>query len=201
LGLRGYDVLVADMDPQQSAATWMAMNGGNQFKATNWPGFRYGSSVINEVHKLTEKYDIVIADCAPSVEQPTTWAMLLIADLALIPTKLSPPDLAALPSAKRLFRKAVEQTGREYPVRVLANATQMHMSDDRDYFAGLTEDAEFPPMKVTLGARKAYARSMLMGSTAHGVRGGEDAVREVEAFADEVLRILGLPAKKIGGAK
>lgn len=201
LGIRGYDVLVADLDPQQTAAAWLAMQGGSNFKATIWPGFRYGAKVYEEIEKLSKKYDVIVADCAPSVEQDTTWGMLLISDLALIPTKLSPPDMAALPSAKRLVKRAAEQLGSAITTRVLANATRMHITDDKEFFAQLQEDAQIPPLSVTLGDRKAYSRSMLYGATAHAVKGGEDATREIEAVVDAVSKLLKLPARKKGVAK
>ena len=198
LGLRGFKVLVADMDPQETASAWLSQNGGEGVKAQIWSGHRYGEHVINQIKEFSTKYDIVLADCAPSVEQKSTWAMLLIADLALIPAKLSPPDMAALPSAKRLARKAREETGVNFPVRVLANAVKMHMSDDKNFFDILLKDKDFPPLNTTLGDRKAYSRSMLYGATAHAVPNGEDAVREIEAVTDSVLKLIGLP-KTSGG--
>lgn len=200
LGLRGYRVLVADLDPQETASAWLAENGGSSVKAQIWSGHRYGEHVFNQIKEFSKKYDIIVADCAPSVEQKSTWGMLLVADLALIPAKLSPPDMAALPSAKRLARKAREETGVNFPVRIVANAARMHMSDDKNFLALLQQDKEFPPMECTLGDRKAYSRSMLYGATAHAVPGGEDAVREIEAFADATLQLLGLP-KQAGSKK
>lgn len=195
LGERGYDVLVADLDTQQTSSAWMAQNGGVDFKATSWAGFRYGANLTQKIQELSGKYDIIIADCAPSVEQATTWGMLLVSDLALIPTRLSPPDLNALPTAKRLAKKANEVAGRQIITRVIANATRMHMRDAKEYLAMLAQDKEFPPMKTTLSDLKAYERSMLFGSTAHAVQGGEKAVVEIEHLADEVLQLLNLPKK------
>lgn len=195
LGERGYDVLVADLDTQQTSSAWMAQNGGVDFKATSWAGFRYGANLTQKIQELSSKYDIIIADCAPSVEQATTWGMLLVSDLALIPTRLSPPDLNALPTAKRLAKKANEVAGRQITTRVIANATRMHMRDAKEYLAMLAQDKEFPPMKTTLSDLKAYERSMLFGSTAHAVQGGEKAVVEIEHLADEVLQLLNLPKK------
>jgi len=195
LGERGYDVLVADLDTQQTTSTWMARNGGVDFKATSWAGFRYGSNLTQKIKEFTNKYDIIVADCAPSVEQATTWGMLLVSDLALIPTRLSPPDLNALPSAKKLAQKAADAAGRQIKTRVIANCTRMHMRDAKDYFEALSQDKEIPPLKTTLSELKAYERSMLFGSTAHAVQGGEKAVTEIENLADEVLQLLNLPKK------
>jgi chromosome partitioning protein len=193
LGLRGYDVLVADLDPQQTSAKWLARHGGVNFPATIWPGYRYGSKVNAELEKLVTKYDIIVADCAPSVEQPATWAILLVTDLALIPTKLNPPDLDALPAAKNLAKLALEKSNRNFPIRVIPNAVRMHMKDDALALGALASDSQFPPMAVTLGDRKAYTRSMLAGSTAHALKGSEHSVREIESLADQSLKLLGLP--------
>lgn len=198
LGLRGYRILVVDLDPQETASKWLAENGGAELKAQIWSGHRYGENVFNQLTEFRKIYDILIADCAPSVEQTSTWGMLLVSDLALIPTKLSPLDMAALPAAKKLAHKAHEETGVQFPVRVIPNAAKMHMSDDKSLLSLLQKDKEFPPITI-LGDRKAYSRSMLYGATAHAVPGGDDAARELEALADETLKLLGFPKSK--GAK
>lgn len=202
LGLRGYDVLVADLDPQQTSSRWLAANQDDPFPATIWPGFRYGAQIGTELEKLAGKYDIIIADCAPSIEQPATWATLLVSDLGLIPTKLNPPDLDALPAAKEMAKKAFRAAGRTFPVRVVANAARMHMADDKAAISLLSSDSTFPPLQVTLGDRKAFTRAMLVGGTAHSLRHSDEAVREIEAMTDAVLKLLQLPAKaKRKGAK
>lgn len=195
LGMRGYDVLVADLDPQQTSSRWLALNTDAPFPATIWPGFRYGSQIGQEFEKLAGKYDIIIADCAPSIEQPATWATLLVSDLGLIPTKLNPPDLDALPAAKAMAKKAFRDADRTFPVRVIANAARMHMADDKAAIELLSRDSTFPPLTVTLGDRKAFTRAMLIGGTAHGVRHSDDAVRELEALTDAVLKLIHLPQK------
>lgn len=196
LGMRGYDVLVADLDPQQTSATWLSSSANSQFPATIWPGYRYGVNITSELEKLTAKYEIIIADCAPSIEQTSTWGTLLVSDLALIPTKLNPPDLAALSAAKKMAKKALDEAGRVFPVRVIANATRLHMADDKQAIVMLQSDKIVPLMPMTLGDRKAFTRSMLIGGTAHDIRHGEEAVKEIEALADEVLALLKLPAHK-----
>ncbi len=192
LGRRGYKVLLADLDPQETASQWLTTHGGVNIKAQLWSGHRYGENVIGPIKGFIGDYDVIVADCAPSVEQKATWAMLLVADLALIPAKLSPPDMAALPSAKRLARRAIDECGRSYPVKVVANAARMHMADDKSLMAILKGDKEFHVLETYLGDRKAYSRSMMIGSTAHEIPNGEEAVREIEALADEVLELINL---------
>lgn len=195
LGKRGWSVLLADLDSQQTSVTWSAAGSTeDSFKATVWAGAAYGNKVISEVAKFRDKFDFIIADCAPSVDQPSTWGMLLVSDLALIPTRLSPPDLAALKAAKRLAQRALEELGPDgkFPVRVVANGVRKHMEEDRDYLALLAQDREFPPLDETLGDRRAYQRSMIFGSSVHAVPSSRDAVAEVEALTDRVQQLLGL---------
>lgn len=195
LGRRGFSVLLADLDTQQTSVTWSASGeGANTFKATVWAGAAYGNKVINEIAKFRDKFDFIIADCAPSVDQPTTWGVLLVSDLALIPTRLSPPDLAALKAAKRLALRALEELGpdNKFPVRVVANGVRKHMEEDRDYLKLLKADKEIPPLDETLGDRRAFQRSMIFGSSVHAVPSSKDAINEVEALADRVLQLLGL---------
>lgn len=200
LGYRGYDVLVADLDPQQTSAKWLAKNEGANFPATIWPGYRYGSKVTAELEKLISKYDIIVVDCAPSVEQPATWGVLLVSDLALIPTKLNAQDMDALPAAKNLAKHVWDTSGRRFPVRVVPCATRMHMVDDKAAVESLQQDTVFPPLPVTLGDRKAYTRAMMIGATAHAFKGSEDSVREIEALADQALKLINLP-RQLKGTK
>lgn len=196
LGLRGFDVLVADLDSQGTASQWLTAFEGQNFKATLWGGSAYGGSITNEMQKLVSKYDIIVADCAPSVDQPSTWGMLLISDLILIPTKLSPPDISALTTAKKLARKAVETANRAIPVRVVATAVRMHLADDKQFFSALDKDKEFPILETFLSDRKAFSRSMMGGTTTHGLgKSAEDSTRELELLTDQVLKLAKLQGK------
>ena len=142
--------------------------------------------------KLVDKFDVIVADCPPSVLQPTTSAMLLVSDLVLIPTLLSPPDLTALRSAKKLFQKALEQIDVQVPVRIVPNRVRASVSDTKEAIEFLRSDKDFPLSKAVLGDRIAFARSMTVGATVHDLKGGEEAAREVNALADEVIRLCGL---------
>ena len=209
LGLRGYDVLVADLDSQEATSRWLSASPDGSFPATLWTGHRFGSKINNEFERLMTKYDVIVADCAPSVEQPSTWSALLVADLALIPTKLGPSDVAAVPAAKNLAKKVLDSTGRNIPFRVVPVATRTHLVDDAAALRSFLQDTAFPPfilpaakkdtkkknepVPLTLGDRKAFTRPMLIGATAHALRHSQDAVAEIETLAEFTLHTLGLP--------
>ena len=219
LGLRGYDVLVADLDPTQTSASWLGKKGGQNFKATIWPGFRYGAQVQAELEKLVTKYEIIVVDCPPSVENPSTWAALLVADLALIATKIGPTDMNGLPAAKALARKAQERVRRPLPIYVVPNSTQLHRKDDQLAMKRILQDQEFPvyfytaleqviepgskkpktvskQVPVTLGNRTAFTRAMTAGATAHFIDNSKEAIAEIELLADRVLESINLPTKR-----
>jgi chromosome partitioning protein len=202
LGLRGYDVLVADLDPQESSTNWIsAAQEGMRFPASLWRADKYKVNITAEMQIQSAKYDIIVADCAPSIGNPTTWGTLLVSDLAIIPSKLNPPDISALVAAKRMARRALEETGRNFPVRVLPNAARLRFKDDAAALSNLQQDKEFPPMRSILADRKAFTRAMQFGCTAHNLPNSKEAVEEIENLADEVLKFLGLPAKRKKGAK
>ncbi|MCV0439071.1 MAG: ParA family protein [Hydrogenophaga sp.] len=200
-GHRGYDVLVADLDAQQTSAAWLSRADGANFPATLWSGFRYKDSTAAELGKLAAKYDLIFVDCAPAVDQPGTWASLLVSDLALVPTKLSPADTDALPAALALAKKALITSGRDYPVRILPTAFRRNRADERAALEVIAADKVYPEfwvMKQVLSDRVAFTRSMLYGATVHSMPNAKDAITEIDALADAVAKLLKIPATKKG---
>ena len=202
LGYRGYDVLVADIDPQETTSSWLS-NASKElpFPGTLWTGHKYahGGGVARELGKLSDKYELIIVDCAPSVDNSSTWSSLLVSDLAIIPTKLSPADTTALPAALELAKKAQDECGRVYPVRVLATAFRKTRADEKMMLEQITTNSRYPMFKVLpiqLGDRVAFTRSMLMGATAHNMPKPGEAAAELDILADEVCALLGIPASK-----
>lgn len=199
-GHRGYDVLVADLDKQSSASKWLsAADESAPFPASLWAGHMYKGNIATELGKLSEKYDLIFLDCAPAVDQPGTWASLLVNDLAIIPTKLGPADTDALHDAFELAKRARIESGLNFPVRVLATAYRKARSDERIALAKLAENErypDFPAFKTSLADRIAYPRAMLYGATAHSMPKAGDAIEELESLADEIAALLAMPKRK-----
>lgn len=199
-GHRGFDVLVADLDRQGSASKWLARGSEDgRFPATLWSGHLYSGNVAAELGKLVDKYDLIFVDCAPAVDQPGTWSSLLVSDLAIIPTKLTPADIDAVYDSFELAKRARREIGVEFPVRVLATAFHRNRNDERIALESLQENKaypDFPVLQTSLGDRVAFTRSMLYGVTAHSIPKAGDAVSELDALADEISKLLGLGASK-----
>lgn len=200
-GHRGYDVLVADLDGQQSARAWLTAKGGKNFPGQLWVGSGYGENTIAELSKLSPKYDLIFVDCAPAVDQPGTWASLLVSQLAIVPTKMGPSDTEALPKALELAKKAIQTTGVPFPVRVLATAYRKNRADDVSAYELLKKHSLYPEFKMfdtVLSDRVVFQRSMLVGATVHSLGGAKEAIEEIDALADEVAKLMKIPAVKKG---
>lgn len=198
-GHRGYDVLVADLDASQATSTWLGNQQGKNYPGTLWTGHRYEGSTATELGKLATKYDLIFVDCAPSVEKPGTWASLLVSDLALIPSKLSPTDTNALPAALALAKRAQIDAGRKFPVRVVATAVRKGRNDDQlamDLIRKNEAYAEFPLLNTVLSDRVAFTRSMVFGATVHSLPNSKDAIMEIDALASAVAKLLQIPTHK-----
>ncbi|MGX5652956.1 ParA family protein [Hydrogenophaga borbori] len=203
LTLRGFSVQLLDLDGQRAATQWATATRPPKypkFGATVWSGDMHtAEQLADEVSKFADLYDIIVADCAPSVENESTWAMLTASDLALIPTKLSKIDMDALAQAKVLARNALKRLSHPYPVRVVAMGARPHLNDDDHYIKQLQKDKEFPLLPVMFGFRQAFPRSRNIGSSVHAL-GVPEATRELEGVTDHVLKLIELPAEKKGRA-
>ncbi len=192
LGRRGFKVLVADADKQNSAQEWAAEAPNDQpFPATvigmGAMDRRVGKEVLNNHMDL---YDFVIIDCPPAVESVASRSALGAADLAIIPVLPSPIDIrATLP-----FRDLVEEqtvSNEDLKPYLLRNKWNPRTELSRAC-SKILPDFKFPVMDTYLGDLEAYKKAG-MGVTVHDLSKKENqlAVPQVEALVDEVLSILG----------
>jgi len=98
-------------------------------------------------------------------------------------------------SAKKLA-DAAQANNEELVTRVVANMVQRTTSLARELLELLEEDLKHPLLKSSLGSRAAFREAQILGSTVHLVPRAATAVEEVEAMANEVLGLLGLPLHK-----
>lgn len=198
MGYRGFDVLIADLDPQGTTSKWVSRS--DVFPATLWTGHRYTAEGVQaELKKLSAKFDLIVIDCAPSIDQPGTWSSLLVSDLAIIATKLGPADLDSLPGALALAKEGHRASGRTYPVRILPTAYRKARADERLALEQLANNKQYPEYKLletSLADRVAYTRSMLYGVTVHSIPKSADAIAEIDSLADEISEILSIPLSK-----
>jgi len=203
LGHMGYDVLLADLDDQRTATAWASNMEGQHFPATAWNGFAYQASTAAKLGELSKKFDVIVVDCRPGIDEKGTWASLLVSDLAIIPTMLSPQASAALPAAKALAKEAWRAGGRRFPAFVLPVAVPPKSrinALERAEYELLQEDEEVPLMMSSLSRAAAITGSMAYGATARLMPNARVAMEEVNGLVKEVVSLLKLkkPTPKKG---
>lgn len=198
-GHRGFRAVVVDLDPQGTAASWIRAKKGVNFPGDVVEGHKLPDQqhLYAKLQELQQQYDVIVIDCAPSVESGFTWAVLLVADFILVPTKLNATDIGALHSALRLVKRGIEHAKRDIPVRLVPVAYKKSESDQKMALALLEKGAlndGIPSTEAILGDRVPFKRAAQYGATAHSMPRATDAVTELEALTDEVAAILTIPA-------
>lgn len=204
-GLGGHDVMVADLDSQGTSSAWLTAQDGANFPGNLWVGHAYGKRASDKLQEHMSKYDIIFVDCAPSVKNDCTWSALLVCDLAIIPTKLSPGDIIALPAAFKLAKEAQHEAERDFPVRVLPVAYQRSKKDQTKALERLQTKPmfpEFPTLKdCVLSDRVAYPRGLTYGAPAQRLPNGSEAAAELASVAAAIAKLLGITVEKKGARK
>ena len=112
---QGHRVTLADCDTQQSSSEWIG-EAVPDVKAV-----RLGNPdiILNELPMLSQEADFVVAD-GPGSNTETSRALLLRADLAIVPCKASMLEVRALAMATEVLRQAQDiRAGKPSAVIVL----------------------------------------------------------------------------------
>lgn len=98
---QGHRVILADCDSQQSSSEWIreAAPDVQTVRLDN------ADAILNEIPLLRQEADFVIAD-GPGCQTETSRALLLRADLAIVPAKASMLEARALAKATEVLRQA-----------------------------------------------------------------------------------------------
>src|SRR5271163_1032262 len=179
---RGRTVILADCDPQRSSSEW-AKEAAPGVKVVRLAG---PDEVLNKLPRLDKEADYVIAD-GPGSNTETSRALLLRADLALVPCKASMLEVRALSQATNVLRQAQDIRGgqpKAIIVLSMVGKTYRLTQDMKDAAAAL----ELPLAKTALTLRQIYADAPGQGAVVWqlGARGRE-AAEEVASLFGEVL--------------
>lgn len=190
LARRKKRVFVADADPQGTATRWAASAAdAKPFPATVAGLSAAGGKVHRELQKFVNDYDLILVDCPPSMDSPVSQSALLVSDLALIPVIPSPADLWATQGILKLI-ESVSGVNEGLQVRLVVNMAQPQTNLAREALEVLG-DFDVKLASTALRQRTAYRESSAYGGTVHDLGSkANDAIAEVEALADEVLRLI-----------
>ena len=179
---QGHSVTLADCDTQHSSSEWI------REAIPDVKAVRLGNpdEILNELPLLGQDTDYVVAD-GPGSNTETSRALLLRADLAIVPCKASMLEVRALAKATEVLRQAQDiRAGKPSAVIVLSMVGRNYRltQDMKEAAAAL----QLPLAPTALILRQIYADAPGQGAVVSklGSRGLE-AAREVDQLFHEIL--------------
>ncbi len=179
---QGHRVTLADCDTQQSSSEWVreTMPDVKAVRLDN------PDHILNELPNLRQDADFVVAD-GPGSQTETSRALLLRADLAIVPCKASMLEVRALAKATDVLRQAQDiRNGIPKAVIVLSMVGKHYRltKDMKEAAAALS----LPLASTALTLRQIYADAPGQGAVVWnmGARARE-AAAEVDRLFREIL--------------
>lgn len=182
LHAQGHSVTLADCDTQQSSSEWVreAVPGVKAVRLDS------PDVILNDLPQLAQEADYVVAD-GPGSQTETSRALLLRADLAIVPCKASMLEVRALAKATEVLRQAQDiRQGKPEAVIVLSMVGRNYRltQDMKDAAAALN----LPLAKTAMILRQIYADAPGQGAVVGGLGArAKDAAGEVDQLFRELL--------------
>ena len=179
---QGHAVTLADCDTQQSSSEWIR-EAVPQVKTVRLDS---PNDILNELPLLNQESEFVVAD-GPGSQTETSRALLLRADLGIVPCKASMLEVRALARATEVLRQAQDiREGAPQAVIVLSMVGKNYRltRDMKDAAAALG----LPLAATAMILRQIYADAPGQGQVVWnmGARAAE-AAREVDQLFREIL--------------
>ena len=187
--LRGKRTLIADADPQQTVVQWKEAydTAGGEDEMPAVVGVDR-DNFDSDIKTVADAFDVVVVDGAPRMDARAK-AALRVADLVLIPVQPSAFDVKATAPLVQMLREQHAYTpGRPTAAFVVSRQIAGTL------LAGEAESAlqmyELPVLEGRVTQRVAYQEAAGLGVGVQDYEPGGKAAREIEAIADETLRML-----------
>src|SRR5665213_1044528 len=179
---QGYRVTLADCDTQQSSSEWIR-EAVPEVKAVRLDN---PDVILSELPLLAADTDFVIAD-GPGSQTETSRALLLRADLAIVPCKASMLEVRALAKATEVLRVSQDiRAGLPKAVIVLSMVGKNYRltADMKDAAAALNLPLASRPMTL----RQIYADAPGQGAVVWNMGSrAREAAEEVDQIFREIL--------------
>jgi chromosome partitioning protein len=193
LALAGERVLVADLDPQESALRWAAGSGPQTpFPARVIAAGGSLEAIVGQLAQASKGITVAILDCPPSIQHPHTLAALALARLVVIPVVPSPTDLWSTRAVEQLVLRRIAERPRLrgvlLPNRVQRTALALDVLE-------VMRDFTLPVLDAALSQRNAYALSAISGGSVFSLG------RAAEAAQEEVRRLVAAILDQLGESK
>ena len=182
LATQGYAVTLADCDAQQSSSDW-TREAAPKVQIVRMAD---ADEILDRLPLLAAESDFVIAD-GPGSNAETSRALLLRADLAVVPCKASMLEARALTQATNVLRQAQDIRGgapRAVIVLSMVGKNYRLTQDMRDAAATL----QLPLAQTVLTLRQVYADAPGQGAVVGQLASrGREATAEVDSLFNEIL--------------
>lgn len=190
LSLAGYQVAVADLDPQESALRWAdAAAEGVPFPAAVMRLRGSADEMRRSLQAAANRVDFVLLDCPPSIEHLHTASALELCDLALVPVVPSPTDLWATRGMEKLI---LARMGAQSALRAALLPNRVMRTALAGDVLEVLQDFELPVLAAALSQRSAYAQSAVQGASVYELgRAALPAQEEVDRLVSAVLNQFG----------
>lgn len=179
---QGCRVTLADCDTQQSSSEWVreAVPGVKAVRLDN------PDTILNELPMLGQDADFVVAD-GPGSQTETSRALLLRADLAIVPCKASMLEIRALAKATEVLRQAQDIRGGAPKAIIVLSMVGQHYRLTKDMKDAATA-LNLPLAGKAMILRQIYADAPGQGAVVWqmGSR-AKDAAQEVDDLFREIL--------------
>ena len=178
-------LLDADI-PQGTSASWYALRSADN-KANNLMIATASDhkEMVEQIQTLSSRADYIVLDAPPRIAE-ITRAMLMLADLIIIPVGATAPELWA--TADLLETIAEAQNSRpQLAYRLLWNKYRTSTRSAKE-LSGEVE-LEAPALSTRLGFRVAYSDALANGLSVTEYR-DKKARQEVTGLTDEIIKIL-----------
>jgi chromosome partitioning protein len=195
---QGHSVTLADCDTQHSSSEW-AKEAAPEVKAVRLTD---PDEILDQRPALAQQTDYVVAD-GPGSNTETSRALLLRADLALVPCKASMLEVRALAQATNVLRQAQDIRGGQPRAMIVLSMVGKTYRLTRDMKAAAAA-LELPLAKTALTLKQIYADAPGQGAVVWdlGARGRE-ASHEVNSTAhldsDSLFLVLSPPGQRCWG--
>lgn len=187
--LGGLRAAVIDADPQASLLHWQGLGD----PPLDIPVIADTSeAVAQRARELARDVELVVIDTA-GFRNRTMIEALSVADLAVIPIKASPLDIAAAIETVRLIEEVnatEERRARPMAYRLLLTQVTVGSAVARHVRNELTQ-AGYALFEAELANRVVYAEASIVGRMPIHIDAHSAAARDGEAFAREVRHALG----------
>ena len=180
-------VLVVDADGQKTSSIWIeSLESGIPFQVLQDP-----NELLEQLPKLAEMHEWIVVD-GPATLSETTRALLLWADLALIPCQPSGVDLASASDTVRLVRQAKAIRGGLPKAAIFLNKAIKGTRLKDEAFAVLQQVQDVKFLEAIVHQRQIIADSFGQGATVFDLTGtpAGTARRELESLFKQTIEVL-----------